>query len=143
MPGAERPYRNTAGRKGFSLPPQRKLRACCAERDEHLLRQDGVLKVTNGERILLERPLSQVSDAAVLRDTKTCEVFLNRGEQSCTFYFILNVRGRQLHFIRRRAKKRAAENCGSLQAVKKSRLAATFLTACERVINRALSLMFL
>ena len=56
--------------------------------DEHLLRQDGVLKVTNGERILLERPLSQVSDAAVLRDTKTCEVFLNRGEQSCTFYFI-------------------------------------------------------
>jgi hypothetical protein len=41
------------------------------------------------------------------------------------------------------AKKRAAENCGSLQAVKKSRLAATFLTACERVINRALSLMFL
>ena len=56
--------------------------------DEHLLRQDGVLKVTNGERILLERPLSQVSDAAVLRDTKTCEVFLNHGEQSGTFYFI-------------------------------------------------------
>lgn len=55
--------------------------------DEHLLREDGKLKVTDGGRVLLEVPEKEVRDIKLLRDTRTCEVFLNGGEISCTFYW--------------------------------------------------------
>ncbi len=55
MPGAERPYRH-CGTERFFTTPAEETQSLLRGEDEHLLRQDGVLKVTNGERILLERP---------------------------------------------------------------------------------------
>ena len=43
--------------------------------------------MTDGEKTLLERPASAIWDVRVLSDTHTCEVFLNGGEQVCSFYF--------------------------------------------------------
>ena len=44
-------------------------------------------QVTDGEKLLLERPAGEVWDACVLRDSHTCEVFLNGGEQVVSFHF--------------------------------------------------------
>lgn len=55
--------------------------------DPLVRREKGVFTVTDGRKILLELPESQVQDVKILRDTRTCEVFVNGGQHSCTFYF--------------------------------------------------------
>ena len=44
-------------------------------------------QVTDGEKILLERPACEVKDVKIFTDTHTCEVFINGGEQVVSFYF--------------------------------------------------------
>lgn len=53
---------------------------------EYLIREDGKVKVSNGEKILLELPEEEVDHLRVLRDTKSREFFINGGEISCTFW---------------------------------------------------------
>ena len=67
--------------------PVEEVRHMLTDTDGHVLRENGVLKITNGSRILLECPEAEAGPVAVLRDTRTCEVFLNGGRKSCTFYF--------------------------------------------------------
>ena len=57
------------------------------QEDAHIRRGAWLFQVTDGEKILLERPASAIWDVRVLSDTHTCEVFLNGGEQVCSFYF--------------------------------------------------------
>ena len=58
-----------------------------AQEDAHIRRGAWLFQVSDGEKILLERPASAIWDVRVLSDTHTCEVFLNGGEQVCSFYF--------------------------------------------------------
>ncbi len=51
-----------------------------------LLRTGEKLLVKNGSRTFLELPEKSVQNIAILRDSRTREVFLNGGEFSCTFY---------------------------------------------------------
>lgn len=42
--------------------------------------------LVQGEQVMLSLPRSQVREAAFLQDGRAREVFINRGEFSCTFY---------------------------------------------------------
>lgn len=55
--------------------------------DSHVQLGKWLCKVTDGQNILFECPAKDVQDVKILRDTHTCEVFLNGGETVCTFYF--------------------------------------------------------
>lgn len=67
-------------------PPVKEAAPLLAETDPCVLRENGILKITDGKRTLLERPQGEVRDVKILSDTRTREVFLNGGETSCTFY---------------------------------------------------------
>lgn len=66
--------------------PVKEAEPLLTEKDPCVLREKGRVKIANSKRCLLELPESQVRSVQVLRDTRTCEVFLNGGEFSCTFY---------------------------------------------------------
>lgn len=66
--------------------PVEEAQGLLAEEDEHVLRQDGTLRIVNEGKTLLELPEAQAGEVKLLRDTRTCEVFVNGGELSCTFY---------------------------------------------------------
>ena len=67
-------------------PPVEEARGLLTGPDGYALRENGVWKLTDGKRTLLELPEEEVSQIQVLADTRTREVFLNGGELSCTFY---------------------------------------------------------
>lgn len=66
--------------------PVEEAQGLLTEEDGHLLREGGRVKLTNGKRTLLDLPQEQVRSVKLLRDSRTCEAFLNGGELSCTFY---------------------------------------------------------
>lgn len=67
--------------------PVEEARGLLSAEDSHVLRENGLLRITDGKRILLECPEAEAGEVEVLRDTRTCEVFLDGGRRSCTFYF--------------------------------------------------------
>lgn len=77
----------------LSLQNGRLFMAPAAEAKPFLTAQDGCVErragkvtVTNGRRVLLERPEQEVSSLKIYADTRTREVFLNHGELCCSFY---------------------------------------------------------
>lgn len=56
------------------------------ENDDCVGTENGVLTVTDGKKIFLTKPLDEIEDIKILSDTRTREVFINKGEISCTFY---------------------------------------------------------
>ncbi len=66
--------------------PAREVRSLLTEDNPCLVRRDGRLTVTNGQRDLFSLPASQVHSTAVLADGAGREVFLNGGEHSLSFY---------------------------------------------------------
>lgn len=66
--------------------PVAEAQALLAPDDPCVRRENGQLAVNNGARDLLTVEESAVAHTAILRDTRTCEVFLNHGAISCTFY---------------------------------------------------------
>ena len=67
--------------------PVEEAASLLVEEDPHVKKGPWLFQVTDGKKILLERPASAIWDVRVLSDTHTCEVFLNGGEQVCSFYF--------------------------------------------------------
>ncbi len=67
--------------------PVEEAHSYLTSQDPHVEQGKWLVKVTDGVHILLERPACEVWDVKILADTHTCEVFLNGGEQVCTFYF--------------------------------------------------------
>lgn len=67
--------------------PAAELQPLLVENDPCLRRSAEVLEITDGKTVLLRKPLSEVSEVKLLRDGSSREVFLNGGEQSCTFYY--------------------------------------------------------
>lgn len=57
------------------------------EEDPHVKKGPWLFQVTDGKKILLERPACEVKDVKIFTDTHTCEVFINGGEQVVSFYF--------------------------------------------------------
>lgn len=77
----------------LSLQNGRLFMAPVAEAKPFLTAQDGCVErragkvtVTNGRRVLLERPEQEVFSLEIYADTRTREVFLNHGELCCSFY---------------------------------------------------------
>ncbi len=66
--------------------PVREAASLLVFEDDCLKRDGAAFRVTNGKEILLELPASEVTDAAVLKDGDAREVFLNKGEWTCSFY---------------------------------------------------------
>ena len=57
------------------------------QKEDPCLRQgEWLFQITDGKKLLLERPAQEVWDARVLADTHTREVFINGGEQYCSFF---------------------------------------------------------
>ena len=79
------PFLDDAGQ--LCLFPVEEAQPYLTQEDAHIRRGAWLFQVTDGEKILLERPASAIWDVRVLSDTHTCEVFLNGGEQVCSFYF--------------------------------------------------------
>lgn len=67
--------------------PVKEAVSLLVEEDPLVERGPWLCKVTDGEHILFECPASEVKDVKILRDTHTCEVFLNGGEKVFSFYF--------------------------------------------------------
>ena len=67
--------------------PVEEARHLLTGEDSHVHQGPLLVKVSDGEKVLLELPAQDVWDVQILRDTHTCEVFLNGGEQVCSFYF--------------------------------------------------------
>lgn len=67
--------------------PVEEAASLLVEEDPLVERGPWLCKVTDGEHILFECPASEVKDVKILRDTHTCEVFLNGGEKVFSFYF--------------------------------------------------------
>ncbi len=66
--------------------PVSEAESLLTDTDGCVKRENGRMTVTNGKRTLLELPESEVRTVQVLRDTRTCEVFINGGQLSCAFY---------------------------------------------------------
>ena len=57
------------------------------QKEDPCLRQgEWLFQITDGKKLLLERPAQEVWDARVLADTHTREVFINGGEQDCSSF---------------------------------------------------------
>lgn len=69
------------------LFPVEEAQPFLTEEAPHVALGQWILKVTDGSKILLERPATEIRDLKVFSDTHTCEVFVNGGEQVCSFYF--------------------------------------------------------
>lgn len=54
--------------------------------DECVRRENGKVVISNGKHSLAELPENEVRTVKILRDTRTCEVFINGGQLSFTFY---------------------------------------------------------
>lgn len=76
---------NDAGKLCFF--PVEEARPYLTQKDPLVEQGPWLVKVTDGEKTLLELPAVEVQDVQILRDTHTCEVFLNGGETVCAFYF--------------------------------------------------------
>lgn len=66
--------------------PVAEAQSLLREEDHCLVKAGSSLQVTDGKKVFFERPLSEVSSAKVLSDTRTREVFLNGGETCFSFY---------------------------------------------------------
>ena len=69
------------------LFPVEEAQSLLQQEDPHLVQGPSFFQITDGQKLLLERPVQEVWDARVLTDTHTCEVFLNGGEQVVSFHF--------------------------------------------------------
>lgn len=67
--------------------PVEEAASLLVEEDPHVKKGPWLFQVTDGKKILLERPACEVKDVKIFTDTHTCEVFINGGEQVVSFYF--------------------------------------------------------
>ncbi len=65
--------------------PVEEAQSLLVREEEHVIREDGMVKVSNGDRVIFEIPEAEARTVEILRDGHVCEVFVNGGEISCTF----------------------------------------------------------
>lgn len=68
------------------MSPVAEAKSLLTNKSRYVICEDGKVQVTDGHKILFERPEGQIEKIEILEDTRTCEVFLNGGEINCTFY---------------------------------------------------------